>query len=1774
MGKIIISLLLCLLSVLLPGRALAGFGSYSSVMHRVDGFRVYSTALGAQGIKSVAVQSDAKILIGGDFTITRGGRPYRYLTRINPDGTLDTGFTPTLGGPVSALALQTDPNNPAGPQRVYAGGGFGLARLQGRNGALDGGFDEVATQNYSVNVIAAAPDGSSMLVGGTHPGAGGPAPVLAQVAESGALSWTWSGGTVNAILLQGGLIIAGGSSLVRLNPNGSFKESIPIPAPLGEIRSLAAQPDGKILIAADSPGAGCLARLEADGNLDTDFKQNLSGLAATVLLQPDGRILVGGDFTLAAPHTYLARLNPDGSPDGTPSPGQLNAALAALALQLDGNILAGGSFTSANGKYRAGLARFYPQGALDDDMPDISLDGGDGTVFAITLHPDGKIDVGGLLSGIRYGSGPLLTMSCPARFAQDWSLTSDFGTVIPSAQPPGIGAPIIFDLTLLPDLSLIASGFFQTPQPLALRFDPTGNSNPVPAPNDTTVFNGNIKSTGQLVAEPLGYGVQVVTVQKDGMMYLGGQLLDVLTSPYSYLARFSANGMRDDSFNPAPDVDSPVYAIVLQPEGYLLVGTQGGKLLRLNSDGTLQKDLTPARVNGCFFYYLSTVVLDAQDRILVAGQWGNDAATIIRAKAMRLKNNPGGADDGEVDTSFDFEGSTPFTFNAQLNGLVLQADGSMLVYGGFLTLKDSTGVTRPAPTNFLARLDKNGVLDTGFDPGRIAMLLLDADFDSIWTANLQADGKVILGGNFASVNGRGGAGLDRFSNNIPGWQDLSVAQSPDGSKQTVTWLRKGGTPELWRVWFEYSANPYSDAPVWTPLGDATRTAQGDGWELEVKQAPPAGLPQGLPLNANGYLRARGYVTGDRGKSIMEATTLFYLTPVAPQKTVITVTANPGQGKNYGESDPVFSYSYTPALGTGDAFLGSLSRVPGESVGRYAISQGTLTLGSGYTLVFVGADFTVSTKPIAVTAQPQTKAYGDSDPAPGYSLSTALVPGDSFSGTLARAPGESVGNYGITLGTLSAGTNYNLAFVGANFAIIPKAVSVTANAAVKIYGDPDPAFGYSFSPVLLGSDSFGGALARAPGESVGGYAITQGTLSAGANYSLAFVGANFAIAPKAVSVTANAAGKVYGDPDPAFSYSFSPALVGKDSFGGALARAPGESVGNYAIAQGTLSAGANYVLALTGGALAITPKAVSVTADDKTRAWDTPNPPLTVSLTGFVRGEDLTSAGISGAPLLTTAADAASPVGTYPIIVGVGSLAAHNYSFLPANGVLNVVQSCQVIVFPSPGEKTYGDPPFAIQATACSGLVLSFTSSDPQVAMVSGNIFTITGAGSVVITASQGGDVNRQGGAAVSQTLVVHPCGQFLTFAPLGAKTQGDPPFSLNATASSGLTPTYLSSDPSVAEVNGGTVTLKGAGTTVITAWQAGNSNFNAALPASQPLVVAEPTTPPVLTLSTLSDGAVTADPVLNIAGVASDRFGITSLTLNGADLLPPLIPGGPFSGAVVLSAGENNIEVAASDTSGNRTTQTLNITLDAAAPAISLSMPADNSVTGQLSCTVNGTVTPGSMVSASVNGSAAQSLSVSGGQFTGAVSLQPGTNTIEVFAALSGRSSRAKRSVTVAPDQPAVAILDPAEDLRTEQQSVTIRGTTAPGASVFLRVAGTQPAQQIQGGPFQLNIALDRIGEFNITVLVTAPDGSASATQRNVIRVPMILGDLNEDGLVDIRDALAALRISLGMDPTSDQALAHGDVAPLVNGVPQPDGVIDSGDVLLILRKIVGLVDF
>ena len=241
---------------------------------------------------------------------------------------------------------------------------------------------------------------------------------------------------------------------------------------------------------------------------------------------------------------------------------------------------------------------------------------------------------------------------------------------------------------------------------------------------------------------------------------------------------------------------------------------------------------------------------------------------------------------------------------------------------------------------------------------------------------------------------------------------------------------------------------------------------------------------------------------------------------------------PGQTKVYGAADPT-SYVYTlnaPLLGS-DVLTGELTRVSGETVGLYAINQGTLT-NTNYDITYVGNNFTITKKPITVTVNPnQTKVYGAVNPVTyTYGVSPSLTGLADLNGTLTRASGETVGPWAIQQNDLTTANNpnYTINYIGNNFTITKKPITITADAGqTKIYGTPDPtSYAYSLSEPLLPGDALTGALSRAAGENVGTFAINQGTLS-NANYDITYVGSNFTITPASLSITGiTGANKIY------------------------------------------------------------------------------------------------------------------------------------------------------------------------------------------------------------------------------------------------------------------------------------------------------------------------------------------------------------------------------------------------------------------------------------------------------------------------------------------------------------------------------------------------------------------------------------------------------------------------------------------------------------------------
>ncbi len=291
-----------------------------------------------------------------------------------PAGELDTSFSTNAqaNGPVYSIALQPD-------GRVLMAGDFtevnhvlrtGVARL-GNDGLLDPSFNPGAGPNGSVRVLSLQPDGK-MLVGGFFS--------------------QFNGTNRNAI--------------VRLNPDGTVDSAFnPGAGANNPIYAIALQPNDKILVGGafntfnsiTRPG---IVRLNTNGIVDPNFNTG-SGANSTVYavaLQSDGKVIIGGDFTVfnGQPRTRLARLNPNGSLDASFDPNaSLDSTVRAILVQPDGRILVGGTFTSADGVPRNYLARFNVNGSLDTGFLADPLPGADNSVYALAQQVDGRILVAG-----------------------------------------------------------------------------------------------------------------------------------------------------------------------------------------------------------------------------------------------------------------------------------------------------------------------------------------------------------------------------------------------------------------------------------------------------------------------------------------------------------------------------------------------------------------------------------------------------------------------------------------------------------------------------------------------------------------------------------------------------------------------------------------------------------------------------------------------------------------------------------------------------------------------------------------------------------------------------------------------------------------------------------------------------------------------------------------------------------------------------------------------------------------------------------------------------------------------------------------------------------------------------------------------------------------------------------------------------------------------------------------------------------------------------------
>ncbi len=332
-------------------------------------------------------------------------------------------------------------------------------------------------------------------------------------------------------------------------------------------------------------------------------------------------------------------------------------------------------------------------------------------------------------------------------------------------------------------------------------------------------------------------------------------------------------------------------------------------------------------------------------------------------------------------------------------------------------------------------------------------------------------------------------------------------------------------------------------------------------------------------------------------------------------------------------------------------------------------------------------FTVSTATLTITPDAgQSKVYGAA--VPGLTETpTGFVNGDSaalLTGTLGTTATASspVGNYSITLGSLSAGSNYTLVLATSSptLAVTPAPLTIQPSTGQsKVYGAAVPGLTETATGFVNGDSAalLTGAIGTmaTASSAVGTYAFTLGSLGAGPNYTLTLAAAppTFAVTPAPLTIQPNAGqSKVYCAAVPGLTESATGFVNGDTA--ALLTGAPGttatasSAVGTYAFTLGSLGAGANYTLVLAASpTFAVTPASLIITANSASIRSGQALPVFTATYSGFVNGD--TSASLATPATFSTTASVGSPAGTYPITVSGAS--SPNYTITDVPGTLTV-----------------------------------------------------------------------------------------------------------------------------------------------------------------------------------------------------------------------------------------------------------------------------------------------------------------------------------------------------------------------------------------------------------------------------------------------------------------------------------------------------------------------
>lgn len=709
-------------------------------------------------------QSNGQRLFAGPFTRVNGITVNR-LVRLDASGNLDLPFTQNVGNATLAnriKSLSTGQYLLSSSTGTITAGNLtrtALLRLN-KDGTADAAFNVGSGPGTggSVRDFAVQSDGKVVVVGAFTSFNGTAAGGVVRLTTTGIVDATFSTGTgtgaasgdlaLAALAQLDGKLVVGGrfatfngqpaNGLVRLNTDGTLDPSFtsPFDQSSTQVEGVLQQPDGKLLVYGSlsinstlhpSPG---IVRLLSSGSLDPSFSSptfldvrvstgTVNGPAA--VLQPDGRIIVAGGFTVAGAN-HLARLNTDGTQDMSFQTGVgPSASPYAISLQANGSLLVGGAFGAYDG-VETPLVQLTGSGTRDPAFAPMVQSAG--AVLSMVRQPDNQLIIGGNFTEIN--GQPVHRL---ARISETGMVDATF------AAATGVLPASVNSLALQADGRVLAGSSQGT-----ARFLPTGS------PDASFSFSGN---------------TTVLAVQADGRILIGGNF--GITSGgvlYNRLIRLMSTGSVDPTFartTTGTGVPNSTDALLIQPDGRIVVAgtfvppgqTVAARLVRYGTtgslDATFNNNIAFAAASGSTLTSprIYALALQPDGKIVAGGGFGTvDGSTRVNLARFTTA--------GTLDQAFIL--NAPLSANGNVQSIAYQPNGRLLVAGG---------VSCTGPNGLLyglIRVLSDGQLDNSFGPSVTPNNI-------VASVILQLDGGIMIAGAFTSVATQPAFGMARVAAN-------------------------------------------------------------------------------------------------------------------------------------------------------------------------------------------------------------------------------------------------------------------------------------------------------------------------------------------------------------------------------------------------------------------------------------------------------------------------------------------------------------------------------------------------------------------------------------------------------------------------------------------------------------------------------------------------------------------------------------------------------------------------------------------------------------------------------------------------------------------------------------------------------------------------------------------------------------------------------------------------------------------------------------------------